>query len=88
MFVRFDDLEIMKAGNYNLVPVDCPVCGTMLKHSDIRVAYTKCGCCEECSFSFFESNQEKWKAGWRPSPEEVNRVLKNRSKLPTYIMRG
>ena len=88
MFVQFNEVLKIKSGAGSFVPIDCPVCKMMLKKSDIHASYNDFKCCEECKFSFVDINQEKWKSGWRPTKTQVNRVLKKRAKLPSYIMRG
>ena len=88
MFMRFDEITKIRSSTFKQIPLDCPVCGTMLKTSDITESFDEYGCCEECKFSFAETNMEKWRSGWRPTKKQVDRVLKNRAKLPTYTVRG
>ena len=88
MYMQFRDLDVLKSETATVVPVDCPVCGIMLRESDIKGSYDKYGCCEECMHGFVHANKEKWLAGWRPTKTQVNRLLKKRAKLPSYIMRG
>jgi hypothetical protein len=34
------------------------------------------GCCIECYIFFIEGRPERWRSGWRPSPEEVEQRKK------------
>ena len=70
-----------------IVPLDCPVCGNMLRdHTDV-VSYENFGCCDPCSLQWAQPNREKWSDGWRPSPADVEMFLDSLKKLPTYIVR-
>lgn len=33
--------------------------------------YLKHGVCVSCSIQFVEGREERWKGGWRPSPEQL-----------------
>ena len=88
MFVRFNELKRVDLGNFNFVPIDCPVCKLMMKKTDVHSSFLEHGCCESCFYDFVEANSEKWKTGWRPENTEIDRVLQKRAKLPSYIMRG
>jgi len=33
--------------------------------------YYDWGCCMNCHIEFIEDREERWRSGWRPSPEEV-----------------
>jgi hypothetical protein len=87
MFVRFDEIRVVKNENYQKVPTVCPICTYMMKQSDI-LEYQKYECCEYCSLMLAQPNAEKWKTGWRPPKREINRMLKNKKQMPSYIMRG
>lgn len=87
MFVRFDDLRIMKDEKYERVPLDCPVCDSMMTAGDIT-DYKEFSCCRNCSLVLAQPNAAAWKDGWRPSKTELNRVVKNRDLTPIYLIRG
>ena len=87
MFIRFDELRIISDQNYKKVPLACPICDYMMRSIDIG-EYQKYGCCRYCSLFFAQPNSKKWKKGWRPIGEEIDRVIKNREHEPIYIMRG
>jgi hypothetical protein len=51
-----------------IVPTSCPVCGWLLRSSKY---WWKFGCCGLCFVFFVEGREERWLAGWRPSPEQL-----------------
>ena len=87
MFLQFDNIRILQDEGYEKVPIDCPLCEFMLTTKDIST-YKKHQCCSFCSMMIVEPNREKWKNGWRPSKKEMSKVINNRKKIPSYIMRG
>ena len=87
MFVRFEEIRVVDAGGYNKVPLTCNVCDQMLRRTDINIYMTH-ECCEDCWVELAQPNMQKWKNGWRPSSTEINRMLKNKKKLNSYMMRG
>lgn len=61
------------------VPCFCPVCGFTMKGKSTNTFYDS-GCCIDCHIWFLEGrpgNIEKWKAGWRPNKEEMDRFFEN-----------
>ena len=87
MFLQFDNIRILQDEGYEKVPTECPLCKFMLTSSDI-LSYKKNECCSFCSMMVVEPNQKKWINGWRPSEKEMSKVINNRKKIPSYIMRG
>lgn len=87
MFLRFDNIRILQDERYEKVPIECPLCNFMLTASDIS-SYKENECCSFCSMVVVDPNRKKWKNGWRPSEKEMSKVIKNRKKIPSYIMRG
>jgi len=87
MFLQFNEARILQDENYHKVPLECPVCYFMMKRTDI-FDYQKNQCCSFCSMMLVQPNKEKWKKGWRPSKKEIIKVIKNRKKIPSYIVRG
>lgn len=62
-------------------PMWCPVCEIVMKNGpggDDKTYY-KWGCCRYCFVHFIENREQRWKDGWRPSPEEVARMVANLS---------
>lgn len=67
--MNFDEVERKQL----LVPCWCPVCGGLMKGKS-TITWSTFGCCIDCKIWFLEDRPEKiakWKAGWRPSPEEM-----------------
>jgi len=77
----------MADDKYEKVPLECPVCNSMMTANDIA-DYNKYTCCRSCSLLLAQPNKAKWKDGWRPSKTELNRVVKNREREPIYLIRG
>lgn len=57
------------------VPVFCPVCKGLMKGKSTNTFYDY-GCCVECFIFFIEGRVDRWKGGWRPSPEDIDRMKK------------
>jgi hypothetical protein len=69
---------IIKPANYRLSESDCSICGYALRHKEDVLEQRKIGCCTDCSLCFFQPNRKAWENGWRPSQEEIKKVIKNR----------
>jgi len=54
------------------VPAFCPICGGLMKGKSTFTFYDF-GCCVDCFVYFIEGRAQKWRDGWRPSPEEMER---------------
>ena len=52
-------------------PLACPVCDAFMTSFYDDESYQKFECCDRCSSAWARPRQEQWKAGWRPSREEV-----------------
>ena len=65
----------------DFVPVDCPVCGFLMKNTSDSFYYRQYGACFDCSLKWAEPNRKKWKEGWRPSRSEVKEEAEVRSKI-------
>ena len=60
-------------------PTWCPVCDLVMKNGpggDDKT-YFKFGCCRYCFVEFVEHREDRWLAGWRPTPEQVARMIEN-----------
>ena len=58
-------------------PAWCPVCDIVMKNGtggDDKTYY-KFGCCRYCYIEFVEHREERWQAGWRPTPEQIARMI-------------
>lgn len=58
-------------------PTWCPICNLVMKGGSAGddKTYFKFGCCRYCYVEFVEHREEKWLSGWRPSPEQVARMI-------------
>ena len=73
-------IAIIIPESYKPSNVDCPICSLAFRHQEDVLEHKKYGCCLDCSLHFMQPNRKKWKNGWRPSKEEVERVIFNSSK--------
>jgi hypothetical protein len=55
------------------VPTFCPICSGLMKGKSTNTYYDH-GCCISCHIFFIEGRPERWEAGWRPSPEDIERM--------------
>lgn len=57
-------------------PFWCPVCQIPMKNGSggDDKTYFKWGCCRYCYIEFVEHREERWQSGWRPSPEDLDRL--------------
>lgn len=56
-------------------PVFCPCCQRPMRDAQDQTSFDKHSCCFSCDNKFARSNIERWKEGWRPSAEDVNKFL-------------
>jgi len=59
------------------VPLFCPVCSGLMKGKSNTTFY-EYDCCIDCKIYFLEDRPAKieaWKNGWRPTPEEVQKMI-------------
>ncbi len=52
------------------VPCWCPQCTLPMKGKSTNTFYSY-GVCIVCFIEFIEGREQRWKDGWRPSPEEL-----------------
>ena len=57
-------------------PAFCPICDCPMKGAKSTSAFYDWGCCMNCHIEFIEDREVRWKAGWRPSTEQVEQYLK------------
>ena len=58
------------------VPAFCPVCEMVMRGSRSTKTYYDFGCCMHCHIEFVEDREDRWRGGWRPSPEEIEAFLR------------
>lgn len=56
-------------------PIFCPVCHLVMRSIYDDEVYGKLGCCDECAGRWAYRDMERWKSGWRPSIQEVEKSL-------------
>jgi ubiquitin C-terminal hydrolase len=78
---------VLKRGEWNNSQMFCPICEfVMTSYSDYE-AYEEYACCKECFLKFVESRKKKWKEGWRPKREEIDRYKDyTRCHPPSFIL--
>jgi hypothetical protein len=70
--IRKDNYDIVIPKDHKPVPLDCEVCGFMMRdYKDVSSFYSA-GCCSECELQWYFANKEKWEEGWRPDQEEID----------------
>ena len=70
-------IAIIIPESYEPSSTDCNICGYAFRHQEDVIEHEKHGCCIDCSLQFMQPNKEKWKNGWRPSKEEIEKVIFN-----------
>lgn len=53
------------------VPCWCPLCGFPMRGSKSTSAFYDFGVCYLCFIDFIEHREQRWRDGWRPTPEQV-----------------
>ena len=75
--IEKNDYVILLSSDFKKVPYDCPVCECALRHFDDVVSVKSFSCCTDCQNEFYWANIDKWKTGWRPKKEDVQKLLNN-----------
>lgn len=65
------------------VPAFCPICERMMTGVKSIGTYYDHGCCVDCFIEWVEDRTDRWKAGWRPSGEQVA-AFQDMLKRPRY----
>ena len=78
-------MVIMPDQSPDVIPLECNVCGSLLKDFDDMIEYKQYNCCYNCSIKWAQHNDAEWKNGWRPSQEEVTQEINRRNCLPSFI---
>lgn len=84
---KFGSCVIVPDHDPHIVPLDCDVCGYLMKDYSDTISYREAGCCSLCFMKWVEIDLENWKSGWRPSKHEVDEEIKKRIALPSIIVR-
>ena len=70
-----------------IVPLDCDICGYLMKNYSDVVSYRKAGCCSLCFYKWAELDLKGWQEGQRPSAEEIEEEKKKRESYPSILVR-
>ena len=57
------------------VPSFCPLCDCVMKGSFSTNSYYDYGTCINCRIEFIEGREQRWKDGWRPTKEQLDKYL-------------
>jgi hypothetical protein len=80
-----DGFSIIKPQNHStLIPLACPVCHFLMRDHNDALSYIESLACSECKLIWYDANREKWKEGWRPAEELVQKERKKRLSVPSY----
>lgn len=58
------------------VPMWCPYCRGLMKGNKSNGTWYDWGCCIQCYIEYIEDREQRWKDGWRPSPEVLEAFSK------------
>lgn len=72
---------IVPAGAEPPVPLGCPVCDRLYRSRDDEAAHQEFSCCHLCALQWAHPRRAEWKAGWRPSREQVIAAVSERPPL-------
>ena len=61
--------------------VFCHTCDFLIKTSDDLITFKKWQTCHDCYLRFIEGDQERWKEGWRPDSDIIQKIYKEKSRL-------
>ena len=69
----------------DVIPVECNVCGSLMKDFTDLVEHKRYSCCYNCSVKWAQPNSRQWIDGWRPQQEEITKEVERRNCLPSFI---
>lgn len=74
IYKDFGDFYVVKPKDFpEPIPFECSVCETLMKDATDVDYFKEYSCCSFCGVFFAEGNKEKWKQGWRPTKEEIEK---------------
>ena len=80
-----DDINVTTEDAHNIIPFDCPVCEILMRDNKDSFSFLEYGCCWECKEEIAYPNKIKWKEGWRPNADQLTKLRKKRTSIPSYI---
>jgi len=78
---------IIPNDGHEIVPLDCGVCGFLMKNYSDVITYRKSKCCSFCFMKWVDADPTSWDNGYRPSLEEIEEEKKKRASSPSIIVR-
>ena len=70
------------------VPLDCPVCGFLMRDQMDIISYNEFTCCDACSLKWAQPRRKDWCNGWRPSHQEIHEEVLIRGSKPSYLVKS
>tara|TARA_R110001583_G_scaffold7985_13_gene38977 strand:+ start:17488 stop:17739 length:252 start_codon:yes stop_codon:yes gene_type:complete len=81
-----EKIAIIKPKNFKKGQISCGICDFILTNSLDIISSDVYDCCEQCRIKWVESRKREYKAGWRPSDEDILEEIKKRKALPLRFM--
>tara|TARA_Y100000034_G_C6671235_1_gene294683 strand:- start:257 stop:565 length:309 start_codon:yes stop_codon:yes gene_type:complete len=69
------------------IPLSCSLCGFLFKGMEDIIMFKRYGVCSECGLRWAQCRELEWHSGWRPSPKEIENYIKDRLRMPSYLIR-
>jgi hypothetical protein len=83
VLIQKNGFQVIKPSNIDLkseiIPLFCPVCERQMISSEDIESYKQFQCCENCDTWWVRQNIEKWKNGWRPDREDIEKNILDRN---------
>ena len=77
---------IVPSNQVAVVPMNCPICDSLLRSLDDELSYNSYECCEWCATTWVYANRQKWIQGWRPDTKVVAEAIKNRPRFSIKLV--
>ena len=82
-----DDVVVVKPIDHEIiVPLECDICGFLLRDLSDVLIYKESECCGDCLYKWAEANRIKWADGWRPDEEAILSHINTLLKTPSYLV--
>tara|TARA_Y100000588_G_C14262950_1_gene928438 strand:+ start:870 stop:1136 length:267 start_codon:yes stop_codon:yes gene_type:complete len=78
---------IIPEGHMKTVPLDCDICGFLMRDYSDASLYSKYGCCASCFMKWVEYDIDGWHAGRRPTSNEIEKEKEKRLLQPSYLVK-
>ena len=62
-----NNVRYIREINNEAISLDCPICKKLIYCIEDVEVMKKDNCCENCYITYYYTNKEKWKNGWRPN---------------------